>query len=735
MKTAGGAGDAPEPRTDLGASAAHEGFAQRWAEVLPGPALRPEGPGLRDGRAPEVNGSAGGGVDDGDAGAFASEGEAAESHHDFLLRLTAALSSVDDHEPEETARRVGRALVGHGLSDPGALQRTVAFLAEHLRPHLVHRFGANHPAADRAPVALGALAAGFAEAVAERAAAEVREEGEAKFRAVWRTSALAIAEVAPDGRVVDHNAALPAILGYPPHRVAGLSAREVVHPDDLPALRRLGGQLRSGERDGVQTEKRLVRADGEAIPAQLAITPVRGRDGDVRCYVAVVEDLDEVRALQLQLVRQSLNDPLTGLANRAQFLGWLESEEGAQGSGSLVVALFDLDGFRVVNGAFGHEVGDRALRAAVSALGSVFGGGARIARVGGDEFGVLVTGSDLPPVLDLVERALRELAEPVWWEERGIGISASVGVVARTGPGLPDGELLRRAGVALDWAKGSGKAGWALYDPDRDARERDSAALAASVAGGTEQGDFRVDYEPVHALADRSVVAVEAVLRWDHAKRGLVDLRRLGPLLERTGMGLRLERWALERACARAGRWFAALGEAAPVLSVDLSVRQCQEPELVAWVRQVLRDTGLPPRKLRFELPERLPSALTEEQVEELNILASHGVLLALDQLGGGNVAVDRIRQLPLSALKFGGPPVRGLAEGANLVDRAAAVALLSWSRKLGLELHAVHVSTSDEARRLRELGVSAGQGVLFNAEPLTEDDVAELLGLDPDDR
>ncbi|AXX33553.1 EAL domain-containing protein [Actinosynnema pretiosum subsp. pretiosum] len=694
MKTAGGAGDAPEPRADLGAATAHEGFAQRWAEALPDPA----------------------------------------AHLGTLVRLTAGLSSVDGQEPEEAARRVGRALVGHGPGRPGVLEGTIAFLAENLRPHLVALHGADHPAASRVPAVLGAVAAGFAEAAAELAADEVREEGEAKFRAVWRTSALAIAEVASDGRVVDHNAALPAILGYPPDRVAGLSAREVVHPDDLPALRRLGGQLLSGERDGVQVEKRLVRADGEAIPAQLAITPVRGRDGDVRCYVAVVEDLDEVRALQLQLVRQSLNDPLTGLANRAQFLGWLESEEGPQGSGSLVVALLDLDGLRVVNGAFGHEVGDRVLRAAVSVLGTVFGGGARIARLGGDEFGVLVTGSDLPPVLDLVEQALRELAEPVWWEERGIGVAASVGVVARTGPGLPDGELLRRAGVALDWAKDSGKTGWSLYDPDRDARERDRSALAASVAGGAEQGDFRVDYEPVHALADRSVVAVEAVLRWDHAERGLVDLRWLGPLLERTGMGLRLDRWALERACAQAGRWYAALGEEAPVLSVDLSVRQCQEPELVAWVRQVLRDTGLPPHKLRFELPERLPSALSEEQVEELNILASHGVLLALDQLGGGNVAVDRIRQLPLSALKFGGPPVRGLAEGANLVDRAAAVALLSWSRQLGLELHAVHVSTSDEARRLRELGVSAGQGVLFNAEPLTGADVAELLGLDPDE-
>jgi EAL domain-containing protein (putative c-di-GMP-specific phosphodiesterase class I) len=185
--------------------------------------------------------------------------------------------------------------------------------------------------------------------------------------------------------------------------------------------------------------------------------------------------------------------------------------------------------------------------------------------------------------------------------------------------------------------------------------------------------------------------------------------------------------WALEHACQQAGEWYAEFGDKTPVLSIDLPPRVCQEPELVAEIAQVLDSSKLPAALLRFELHENLPALLTEEQIDELTILAERGVQLVLDQMGGGNVGVDKLRQLPLAGVKFIGAVVHGLDDGANRVDETASVALLEWSKVLRVPRFAAGVRSATEARRLAELGVSGGQGPYFGA-TLTADELHSLL-------
>ncbi|TQM82931.1 PAS domain S-box-containing protein/diguanylate cyclase (GGDEF)-like protein [Saccharothrix saharensis] len=634
----------------------------------------------------------------------------------------------------ERARHVGRSLVEHDLVTPEALERTLAFVGEHLATD----------APPRLMSALGALAAGFTEALCRRTLDEQQHNhelsttrstesavraGEAKFRAVFQTSALAIAVSGIDGVILDCNDAMLAMLDRTAEELVGSVGRDLVHPDERDRISRVARQLHAG-REHVRVETRLVRADGELVNVLIALALLRDDDGEPEFYVTMIESLDEVRALQSQLVRQSLHDVQTGLPNRAQFVGWLESAVGTRGPTTLALVVFDLDGFRVVNDAYGHDVGNDILTAVAGHLRSVFDGVGQLARIGPDEFGVLIRDPlDVATVVALAESAVELFAEPVWVGDDGVGVTASVGIVVRPARGADAAELLRCVDLTVRWAKDDGKAQWALYDATRDQRERARMRLAASIAGGLEQGEFRVDYEPVHALADGSLLAVEARLRWDHPTEGVLDPQELVSLSTCTGMAARLGKWAIAQACADAGEWHAEFGDAAPVLSMDLTARQCQEPELVATVRGALRESGLPARLLQFELSEQLPALINDDQVDELTYLAEHGVRLVLDQVGGGNVPVDRLRRLPLTAVKFQGSPVYGLAEGASRLEESAAVALLTWSRTVGLPMFAAGVRTEFEARRLAELGVTGAQGPLFGSALLTADEVRGILG------
>ncbi|WP_170191946.1 putative bifunctional diguanylate cyclase/phosphodiesterase [Saccharothrix syringae] len=661
----------------------------------------------------------------------------------LLASFTTDLHTALRHDgPTSTVQRVGRAMVEHGLVSALTLERTLAFLGDHVLEH----FNLPVERTKRLMSVLGALAAGFADGLRvrtldqqeqtqtrvlrlTRSAELALRASEAKFRAVFRTSPAAIAVTALDGVLLDCNDAMLAMLGRPAEELVGASGRELVHPGDQAALTRLAERLTADEHDHVRAELRLMGGDGEPVAALVAVALVRDDSGAPAYYVAVLESLDEVRALQSQLVRQSLNDVRTGLANRAQFVGWLENAVGSRGPATLALVVFDLDGFRVVNDAFGHEVGDRVLAAVAGHLRSVFGDVGQLARTGADEFAVLIRDPvDVPTVVALVEEALDLLAEPVWVGEDGVGVSASVGVVVRGARGGDAADLLRCVDLTVRWAKEDGKAQWALYDPERDRRQRTPLRLAASVAGGLEQGDFRVDYEPVYSPVDRSLVALEARLRWDHPEEGLVDPLELESLVASTGMAARLGAWALEQACHDAARWHAEFGAAAPVLTMDLTARQCQEPELVAEVRRVLRESGLPASGLKLEVDQRMLGLVSDEQLEELSILTEHGVDLVLDRVGGGNPWTERLRTLPLSGLKFQGGPVRGLAEGADPLEEDVAIKLIGWVMSFGVPVHAADVRTEAEERRLAELGVTAVQGPLFG-EPLPADGVARILG------
>ncbi len=631
----------------------------------------------------------------------------------------------------DAAREVGRSMVEHDFISSATLERTLSHLGEHTPV---------------TPAQLAALAAGYAEGLRDRTldqqeitrtaainamrlAESAVRVSEAKFRAIFRSSAFGIIVSSLKGDIIDVNEALLAMLGYTADDIGRMSGRDLVHPEDRAGLRELARQLIASDFDNVRVEKRMVRSDGETIQTHMAISLVR-EEGDAPPYfVTMVENMNEMRALQTQLVRQSLNDMQTGLPNRAQFLGWLEGAVGSKGPDTVALVQVDVDGFRGVNDAFGHETGDRVLMHVARHLRAVFTEEVgKVARIGEDEFGVLIKNPrDALALIALVDDFTARLDEATWIDGHGIGVTTSVGIVTRPARGGDAADLLRAADVTVGWAKRDGKAQWALYDKERDQLDKERYALAASIPGALEEGQFRVDYLPVRSLADGSVLALEAKIVWDHPTRGVLCPDVFLDRSSDNGMIVRLVRWALSEACERASGWHEALGEHMPVVSIDLPTRLCQEPELHAEVARVLNRTGLPASRLRFELHERLPVLLNDEQLEELTILAERGVELVLDQLTGGNAGVGRLRMLPWSGVKFSPTVVHGLDSGANVVDESAAVALLEWASVLRLPMYAEDVRSEAEASRLASLGVVGAQGPHFGP-ALSAAEVSALL-------
>ncbi|MCP2166710.1 putative bifunctional diguanylate cyclase/phosphodiesterase [Goodfellowiella coeruleoviolacea] len=654
---------------------------------------------------------------------------------DVLLGYTDQLADALLAEPFSTApaHRVGADMTTRNLASAATLERTIELIGNHLLDHL--NLAPDWRLPRRVIQSVAALAASFTEALRERTLDEqeisksaalmaTREAeralraSETRFRAVFTSSAVSIVLVSMDQRIFDFNEAMCTLLGYTAEELAQLHVRDVAHPADLPALAQLGNDLLSSGRDHFRAEKRLVRKDGEAVTTLVATSLVRDQSGQPDYFVAMVENLDEIRLLQDQMLHQSLHDVLTGLPNRTKFLSQLESLLGAKGPDRLALCQFDIDGFRIVNDGFGHEVGNRVLMAVASHLRTVFGDELDlVARIGGDEFAVLIHDPvDTQSVVARVEQVIELFAEPIYVGEHGVAVSTSVGIVDRISRGADPIDLLRAADTTVSWAKAAGKAQWALYDRDRDRRDRDRFVLATTIPGALETGQFRLAYQPVVRLRDRTVVEVGTVVRWDHPEQGVLGPADFADLAEETGLIVPLGHWMLTEAVTQASAWHRDHDRAARPLRVALTRRLCREPELVSKVLAVLRDNDLPAEQLHLEFSDRGLHAMDEERLEDLHTLVDLGVRVSFTMTGPGVVTPRLLAGLPVSTLVMAGPlPVDLVTDsGANACVLGSFRHFVDIGRTLGFEVHVEDVRTEEQAALLAELGVTTASGPLF---------------------
>ncbi|MFY1690786.1 putative bifunctional diguanylate cyclase/phosphodiesterase [Plantactinospora sp. WMMB782] len=668
----------------------------------------------------------------------------------LLLAKTVRLARAVLAEPfsAQPGYDAGRSLVEAHLAEPGMLDWSVRALGEQFRP-LVLPTLPEPAAATRIAALQGALSAGFAGALRERtlhqqeriarAAWEARDEveralrdSEARFRAVFVDAAIGIGIAGIDGQVIDVNRAFAELLGYSVAELRQINVAALFHPDDAAGMWELYQELIEGKRDAVRVEKRYYRKDGSAVWTDLAVSLIRHDDGRPRFTVAIVEDITERHRLQQRLRYQASHDPLTGLPNRTLFFERLGEVFAAGGPDDRVgICFLDLDGFKAVNDSLGHDLGDNLLVTVARRLADcVAGQGHLVARMGGDEFVILLDhDAGCRAVKAVADLALAAVAEPVQIGKHRLSVSASIGVVSGPLGTTSVAELMRAADVTLYWAKAEGRNRWVSYDPARRAREQNRSALVAGMSAGLQRDEFTIEYQPIVTLADETICAVEALVRWQHPELGLLGPDEFIGLAEETGLIVELGRWVLTRACEAASRWYREFPEARLVVSVNLAARQARDQAVVGTVSEVLRQTGLPADLLQLELTESAVMATAGEPLPALRRLAALGVRLAIDDFGTGYSNLAYLRRLPIHNLKLAGPFVEGIrsSDRQGLVDGRIVDALVRLAHALGLTVTAEAVETLGQADQLRALGCDAAQGRYFAA-PSAEGQIAKWL-------
>jgi diguanylate cyclase (GGDEF)-like protein/PAS domain S-box-containing protein len=663
-----------------------------------------------------------------------SPAEVRELLRELTVRLAEALAA-DPFVPAP-GETVGAALVEAHFTDAVSVGQTIEALSE---------LGSTCPwlpasdAAARATALQASLATGYARATWLRTLAEQEQArravldaiamahnalraSEARFRAVFHSAGVGIATVAGDGSIDEVNPAMAEMTG----RSADDLTRSTVDVLLDAEHRNLFDRVLRGEEHHVRFEQRHLRPDGRPAWVDLTISAVRDQPSQAPYAVVLAGDVTQRHLLAGRLQHEATHDPLTHLPNRALFFAWLTSVFAEPATdGRVGVCYLDLDGFKAVNDTLGHDAGDELLAAvAVRLRTCVARLGHRIARVGGDEFALLVAPASGPDqLIAIADAILAALRQPVQLAGHRITVSASIGIVERSVRGTTAADLMKSADLTLYWAKTEGKGRWSVYDEERNAGLLSRYALSAAMPAALERGEFVLDYQPLVRLGDASVVGAEALIRWRHPQRGRLMPSQFVTYAEETGLIVPLGLWVLREACQQACQWQKE-GAEAVFVSVNLAARQVNTPGLVDDVRRTLDDTGLTPSLLQLELTETAAMGTTGEPLRALQRLAELGIRISIDDFGTGHSNIAYLRQLPVHGLKLAGSFVEGLrTEQADPVDEHIVSSLVDMAHALGLSVTAEGIEVQAQADRLRRLGCDLGQGYYY-ARPVAADEM-----------
>ncbi|TML86062.1 MAG: EAL domain-containing protein [Actinobacteria bacterium] len=489
----------------------------------------------------------------------------------------------------------------------------------------------------------------------------------------------------------------------------------------------------AGERDALQQGAWRHRLkDGRVIDVEVRSHQLSFDSHDA--VLVAVQDVTHRNALESELRHQAFHDSLTDLANRALFADRVDHAIRRQERDTTTVAVvvLDLDGFKTVNDSLGHTVGDELLVAVAARLEGCLRPGDTAARLGGDEFAILLEDLEEPEAADrLAQRIIDVLAPPFSLSGKEIFVHASLGISLAEGERESADELLRNADAAMYRAKGEGKGCYRLFDPAMHSAAMARLELEGDMRRAIDEGEFVLHYQPTVSLSTGKVMALEALVRWQHPTRGLIPPAEFIHLAEENGLIVEIGRWVLREACRRARYWQLAHRGYRLTIAVNLSARQLGDPRLVDDVSRVLHETGLEPSALTLEITESVLIADTEVAISRLHALKSLGVRLAIDDFGTGYSSLSSLRQLPVDTLKIDKAFIDGVTTGVEAAGLVQAIVRLAGT--LELRTIAEGVERRDQVDRLEELGCSEVQGYHFSR-PLAPDDVEAFLktrGLD----
>ncbi|HEX2501257.1 MAG TPA: EAL domain-containing protein [Methylomirabilota bacterium] len=551
---------------------------------------------------------------------------------------------------------------------------------------------------------------------------------EERFRALVQHAADIILVMEPDGTVRHVSPAVQTVLGYEPDRLVGTRGWTLVHEGDGQSAQAFHAELLDHRGGSRSVELRWQHRDGSWRWLEVKGTNLLHQAG-VRGIVLNARDISRHKSLEGQLVQRALHDQLTGLPNRMLFMDRLEQalERSARRGKFAAVLFLDLDRFKLVNDNLGHDHGDQLLVQVAERLRGCLRRVDTIARIGGDEFTVLLeeVGAAADAAL-VAERIIEAFRASFRIETQEIFVGASIGIaLGGKDQGTTAQGLLRNADIAMYRAKANGRACFEVFKSSMRETVKGRLKMETELRRALDRGELRLHYQPQVDLRTARIVGLEALVRWEHPERGLVPPGSFIPIAEETGLILPIGRWVLQTACRQASIWRADTEIGLDiVMAVNLSPRQFRHPRLVQDVGEVLAESGLDASGLEVEITEGTAMGDADATVKTLEHLKAIGIRLAIDDFGTGYSSLGYLKRFPIDVLKVDRSFVAGLP--ANRGDAAIVRAVVGLTRALGLKAVAEGVETADQLTELRELGCDQGQGYFFGRPTATE--VADVM-------
>ncbi len=467
------------------------------------------------------------------------------------------------------------------------------------------------------------------------------------------------------------------------------------------------------------------RKDGEAYPERLSINAIKDSQGKTTHYVSVFYDITDIKRGEDQIRYLAYHDALTDLPNKQLFNDRLETAlaHNRRIKTKAAVLFLDIDNFKNINDSLGHNIGDDFLQHAAKALGHCLREEDTIARVGGDEFLILLPEiSSEGDAFEVAQRVLDTFARPFEISQNELYASISIGISLFPSDATDAQTMVKNAELAMYRAKHVGKNNYRLYFESMNKEVTRRVELENSLRRALDRNEFELYYQPKIDIKTGAIDGCEALVRWRKNEQ-LVSPTEFIPLAEETGLIVPIGEWVLRTACLQARKW--QMEGHVVKIAVNLSPRQFQQQNLVTLIAEVLRETGLPPTLLELEVTEGIVMENVDVAISTLNLLREWGISFAIDDFGTGYSSLQYLKQLPLDALKIDRAFIKDLP--GNQEDAAIAAATLSMAHSLGLKVVAEGVETTDQLEFLKKYNCEIAQGYLF-CKPVNAENFDHLL-------
>lgn len=536
------------------------------------------------------------------------------------------------------------------------------------------------------------------------------------FQVAFDFAAIGMALVLPSGRCQRVNRSLCEILGYPDEELLATDFQDFVHPEERIAARSKWEQLLSGKIPGYQIETRCIHKDGHEVWVLWSVSQAIVEHSETAHLIFQIQNIADRKAAEERLLHDAMHDALTGLPNRALMMDHLKlaiARNKRKSEVRFAVLYLDLDRFKVVNDSFGHMIGDQLLVGIARRLEACVRPADTVARVGGDEFTILLEDiNDVGEAVSVAERIQQELKLPFNLSGRDVFTTVSVGIAPGSNSYNQPDEILRDADTAMYRSKSLGKARHEMFDEEMQARSVNLLQMENDLRRAFERSEFFVHYQPIVSLDDFRLCGFEALLRWQHPVRGVISPVEFIPIAEESGQILQIGEWVLREACHQLQRWQEKFPSDKPLyMTVNLSAKQFAQPDLVDRVRDILTETTIEPAFLKLEITESVVMDHIESAAAMLSQLRALGVKLSIDDFGTGYSSLTYLHQFPIDTLKID----RSFVTRMDKENVEIVRTILMLAENLGMDAVAEGVETQEQMTLLRNLSCQSGQGYFFS--------------------